>query len=260
MCGFGGGAKIAFPGVANYEAIRDHHCALMIAKGSSLGVTENNPFYEEVCQAGRLAKLDFLLNVVYKSNEEVKEVVAGDFVKAHTEGVNISLSESAVPFDEPADVTIASAFPHTEGPQITKSLHAAIRVTRQRGIVILYAKTIRGGFPEAFLKAFDTAFALAQGNTKELVLDSCKGGKPIIPTAPMDFNAALNLTLLNLSNVGKIILVTKDVDAQQAARLGFDYSDDLEKALEMVSREVPKATVNILPAGGFVIPLVQSGT
>lgn len=256
MCGFGGGAKIVFPGVANYEAIRDHHCALMTAKGSSLGNIENNPFHKEICQAGRLAKLDFLINAVYNSNEEVKEIVAGDFMKAHTEGVRMSLSEFAVRFDEPADVTIASTFPYTEGPQVMKPLHPATTVTRQGGVVILYANTIRGGLPEAFLNAFDTAFANSQGNLKQLVLDSCREGKPIIPAAPMDFNGALNMTLLNLSRV-KVILVSRDADAKQAARLGFSYVDGLEKAISMVSRDIPNATVNILPAGGLVIPLVE---
>ena len=259
MAGFGGGAKIIFPGVANYEAIRDHHCALMIAKGSSLGNIRENSFQKEICQAGRLAKLDFLVNVIYDSNEKAKEVVAGDFVKAHTEGMNMSLSEFAVRFDERADVTITSAFPHTEGPQITKSLHAATKVTRPGGIVVLYARTIRGGFPEAFLSAFDTAFANSQGDPTQLVLDSCREGKPIVPSAPMDFNAALNLTLLNLSRVNKIILVSRDAHAKQAARMGFGYSDGLGKAIKMVSRQVPEATVNILPAGGLVIPLVEQG-
>lgn len=255
MCGFGGGAKIVFPGVANYEAIRDHHCALMIAKGAFLGNIAGNPFHQEICQAGRLAKLDFLINAVYNSREEVKGVVAGDFEKAQAIGVEMTLKEIAVYFDETADVTIVSAFPYTEGAQLAKPFVPGTIVTRKGGIVILYAGTIRG-MSEPFLEAFDIAFANSRGDTKRLVLDSLREGKTIIPDAPMDFIGALNTTLLYLSRV-KAIMVSKDTDAKQAARMGFSYFSDLDRAIEMVSRDFPKATVNILPAGGLVIPVVK---
>jgi nickel-dependent lactate racemase len=257
MCGFGGGAKIIFPGVANYEAIRDHHCALMIAKGASFGNIENNPFYGEICQSGRLAKLDFVINAVYNSNEEVKGVVAGDFEKAQATGVEMTMKELAVHFDKIADVTIASVFPYTEGPQILKPLGQATTITRQGGVVILYANTIKGGrFSEDFLDGFDVAFANSRGDTKRLVLDSLREGKPLIPDAPMDLIGALNLTLLYLSRV-KVILVSRDADAKQAARLGFSYVNDFDRAIKMVSKEVPNATVNILPAAGLIVPMVK---
>lgn len=255
MCGFGGGAKIVFPGVVNYEAVRDHHCALMIAKGAALGDIRDNPFHKEICQAGRLAKLDFLINAVYNSNEEVKGVVAGDFEKAQAVGVEMSLKELAVRFDAAADVTIASAFPYTEGTQISKPLVPATIVTRQGGTVILYASTL-GKIPEALLEAFDIAYANSRGDPKRLVLDSLREGKPIIADAPMDFNGGLNMTLLYMSRA-KAILASRDADARQLARMGYIHASDLERAIEMVSRDIPKATVNILPAGGCVIPVVK---
>ncbi|MBW1800534.1 MAG: DUF2088 domain-containing protein, partial [Deltaproteobacteria bacterium] len=64
MNGFGGGAKSIFPGVSNFDAIRDHHIALMIARDASFGNTKGNPFREEVCGAARLARLDFIINAI----------------------------------------------------------------------------------------------------------------------------------------------------------------------------------------------------
>jgi len=254
--GFGGGAKIIFPGVANYEAIRNHHCALMIAAGASLAQVEHNPFLEEICQAGRLAKLDFVINALYNANEEVKEVIAGDFGEVHAAGARMTLSELGVRFERPADVTITSAFPYSEGPQLMKPLGPATTVTREGGVVILYAASIEGGrFAEPFLGAFDIAFAKSQGNPKQLVQDSCRLGIPIIEGAAMDFNGALNITLLYLSKV-RVILVSQDANAEQAKRLGFGYEMRLEDAILTVSKNVPNATVNILPSGGLVIPVI----
>ena len=71
----------------------------------------------------------------------------------------------------------------------------------------------------------------------------------------MDNNSAINTTLLFLSRV-KVLLVSKDSDAEQAAQLGFDYAATLREALERVAAEMPAATVNILPAGGLLLPLL----
>jgi len=257
MNGFGGGAKILLPGVANVKAIQEHHNALMVARGASFGRISGNPFRDEICKAARMAQLDFIINAVYNANEEVKGIVAGDLEKAHVYGVEWSLKEYAAPIDDAADVTITSAFPHVEGSQMLKPLGPATMITKPGGFVILFSSKIHGGgFPEPLLDAFDTAFGLAGGDTKSLVMSYLKNRKLIVPTAPMDFNCALNLTLLYLSRV-KIILVCQDADKEQASRMGFDYADSLSDAFSKVAEKLPDATVNILPSGGLVVPLVK---
>jgi nickel-dependent lactate racemase len=204
-----------------------------------------------------LAKLDFIVNAVYDSKERVKGVVAGHFEKAHSVGAAMCFDECSVEFSDAADVTIASTFPYTEGPQLMKPLGPATAVTRKGGTVILFASAIRGGrVPEPFLKSFDTAFAICDKDAKQLVLDCLRDRSVIVPDAPMDFNCALDLTLLYLSRVN-VILVSKDADAEQAARLGFSFAPSLDQAIGKVSRDLPQATVNILPSGGLIIPVVS---
>jgi hypothetical protein len=72
----------------------------------------------------------------------------------------------------------------------------------------------------------------------------------------MDFNCAMDLTLLYLSRV-KVILVSKDADEEQAARLGFGFAHSLDQAIAKVLKDLPEATVNILPSGGLIIPVVS---
>lgn len=45
-------------------------------------------------------------------------------------------------------------------------------------------------------------------------------------------------------------------DTQQAAQLGFGYAASPKEAIERVSKDLPNATVNVLPAGGLVFPLL----
>ena len=256
FCGFGGGPKIIMPGVANYEAIREHHIAYMIAPGSSWGNLQNNHFFEEICEVARMAKLNFIVNAVYNSNEEVKAVVSGHFEKAHRFGINLSLREFAVKVDQTADVSIVSAFPYEEGPQVMKPLGSATMVTKQGGTVILTASVRGGKLPDTLFQSFDTAFQLAKGDPKRFVLDSLREGKVIIPDASMDFNCALDITLLYLSRI-KVVMVSKEIDQDQAGRLGFEYASSMEEAIQKVSKEIPRGDVNILPAGGLIIPVMK---
>jgi nickel-dependent lactate racemase len=250
MNGFGGGGKAILPGVCGYETIRDHHVSYSFAQGAFIGNTKENPFYEEICDAARLAKLDFIINAVYNFRGEVKEVVSGHFKEAHQFGIDLSAKEFSVSIDQDADVSIVSAFPlDDEGPQVLKALGMATLATKKGGTVILVAG-VRGGFPEAFLQTFDRAYQLSKGDSKRLVLEYLREGKFIIANAPIDFNAALDYTLLYLCLVN-VMIVSKDVRVDEAARLGFKHADSLDQAIQTVHENVPQATVNIFPAGGL---------
>jgi nickel-dependent lactate racemase len=256
FAGFGGGAKAVLPGIASYESVRDHHVELMIDKGTFVGNRESNLFLNEILEAGRLAKLDFIVNAVYDSDDDVKAIVAGHFEEAHRAGVEMCVKELGVRFDQPADVTLLSSFPYTEGPQVLKPLCVSNVVTKKGGVVILYASYIKdGGFAEPLLGAFDTAFAKAGGDVKQLIVDNTRDHKPLIPGLAMDFNSALNMTMLFASRT-RMFLVSEDADKAQAARLGFDYTTSLQDAIDRVAKDVPRATVNILPSGGVVLPMI----
>jgi nickel-dependent lactate racemase len=255
FAGFGGGAKSVLPGIAGYESIKNHHIALMLEKGVLTGNVESNPFLNEIHEAGRLAKLDFIVNAVFDANEDVKTIVAGHFIEAHRAGVEICRKELGVHFNQPADVTLISAFPYTEGPQVLKPLATSNIVTKEGGAVILYASRIEGGqFANPLLEAFDTAFTMAGGNPRRLVIDHIRDSKPIIPGIPMDFNSALNMTMLYASRT-KMVLVSEDSNEVQSARLRFEHANSVQDAIDKVAKNVPSATVNILPLGGIVLPL-----
>jgi hypothetical protein len=54
-----------------------------------------------------------------------------------------------------------------------------------------------------------------------------------------------------------ITMVTRDLDERSVTRLGFRYASSLEEAIEQESRGRPRATVNIFPIGGLVLPLTR---
>ena len=220
-----------------------------------IGNIKNNRFYEEICEAARLANLNFIINAVYDSKGEVKGIISGHFREAHRHGIDLSSRELSVNIDQEADVTIVSAFPHEEGPQVLKPLGTATMVTKKGGTVILVA-SVREGIPETFLQTFDIAYQMAKGDSRNLALEYIRDHKLIIEHAQLDFNEALKLTLL-CSNLVNVIIASKDVSANEAARLGFRHSNSLDEAIKRLHKTVPQATVNIFSAGGLTIPVLK---
>ncbi|MCP4576987.1 MAG: DUF2088 domain-containing protein, partial [Deltaproteobacteria bacterium] len=90
MNGFGGGAKILFPGVADFKSISEHHFHYTPEPGCVLGHTKTNPFYFEVCRMAEAAGLNFIVNCIFDARERVVDVVAGHFKKAHETGIEKS--------------------------------------------------------------------------------------------------------------------------------------------------------------------------
>jgi nickel-dependent lactate racemase len=58
FCGYGGGVKCVYPGLADAAAIRTNH-SRMDLPGTGPGRIDGNPVREEVNEVGRMAKVAF---------------------------------------------------------------------------------------------------------------------------------------------------------------------------------------------------------
>jgi nickel-dependent lactate racemase len=255
MNGFGGGAKIIMPGVSNYEAVKEHHLHFTLQPGCYIGNLESNPFYHEVCRVAEMAQLTFIINCVYNSREEVVDVVAGHFQKAHLAGIERSKENYAFRLDEPADVTITSAYPYVEGPQIIKPIIPASLLATKPGGSVIIVVTCRDEMPEPLLAALDAVYARHPEHTGRLAVDAFKSSRLFVEGA-IDFNCAIFYALVCAARTS-VTMVSRDLDERSITRLGFRYASSLEEAIERESRSRPQATVNIFPIGGLVLPLIK---
>jgi nickel-dependent lactate racemase len=255
MNGFGGGAKVVMPGVANFEAVKEHHLHFTPQPGCYTGNLESNPFYHEVCRVAEMAQLTFIVNCVYNSREVVVDVVAGHFQKAHLAGIERSRENYALQLDEPADVTITSAYPYVEAAQIIKPIiPASLLATRPGGSVIIVA-TCRDEMPEPLLAALDAVYARHPEHTGRLAVDTF-GSSQLFVEGAIDFNCAIFYALVCAAR-SWVTMVSRDLDERSITRLGFRYASSLEEAIEWESKVRPQATVNIFPIGGLVLPLTN---
>jgi nickel-dependent lactate racemase len=253
MNGFGGGGKILFPGVADFDAIREHHLKYTFDEGTGLGKTKGNIFYEQVCAIARSAKLDYIINSILDQKDQVYDLVSGDPVHAHLAGIEKIRGIICQKFQKKSDLTIITSFPYAEGPQIVKPLAPAAMVTKVGGCILL-AADCEGNLPDAFIESFERFHSRYGDNLLGGVLDHFENNRLIMEEGAIDFNMALAMTLA-IQHRFKIILVSKDITREVGEKMGFIYAEDLQEAFDLSSTICqPNPEVHIIPSGGVILP------
>jgi len=255
MNGFGGGGKILFPGVSNFDAILEHHLKYSFREGADLGMLEGNPFYEEVSSLAKTAGLDFIINSVLDHNDGLFDLVCGDPVEAHLAGIEQCKGIISQKFQKRADLTVISAFPYTEGPQIMKPLAPASLITREGGVVILVADCT-SPLPDVYVEGCEKFRLKYDGNLREGLFELFDDNRRIIEAGAPELNMSVAQALLAQHDY-KVILVTGDIPRETVERLGFLFAEDLDLAFAMSAAFVPSPEVHVVPSGGVILPMFE---
>jgi len=166
MAGYGGGMKSILPGTSSYSTIMAHHKVSLGEEPGTLnesigcGKTEGNLFYQDIVEAGRLARPDFLVNTVMNPDGSTGRVVAGDPEAAHLEGQRTVDERFKVPIRELADLVIASCggFPlDMSFYQSTKALYNAAAALKPGGTMVLLTES-RESFGHPMMELIATGF------------------------------------------------------------------------------------------------------
>jgi nickel-dependent lactate racemase len=150
--GYGGGRKSVLPAVAGEETIKHNH-AMLLQASAHAGTLAGNPVHEDMTEAARLAKVDFILNVVTNSKGEIVKAFAGDLEQAFNEAVNLVDEMYRVPLDHRADIVVVSpgGYPaDIDLYQAYKALDNALEVVKRNGVIILVAECAEGYGNEVF--------------------------------------------------------------------------------------------------------------
>ena len=112
--GFGGGPKIILPGVSSFETIKSHHgtlCRRLSSEGAVMrsGAAEN-PGWQDIAEAARLAKLDFVVDSILNLKRGVVGLVAGDVIEAWRKGVPMARQVYGTEPASDADVVITNGY------------------------------------------------------------------------------------------------------------------------------------------------------
>jgi nickel-dependent lactate racemase len=251
--GFGGGYKIIFPGVVDYESIVRHH-GVNFLKGCGPGnIGQSNYFFQEIKAVGEKSPLQFVINFIVNEKEEPIEIVAGHPLEAYMKGVELVKEFYGTEVEEEADITITSAYPYDVVTQTFKPISTAYLGTKEGGEVILGARVSRG--PELeMLDHFERVchtYEDARGYLEDFQMN-----KLAIPGAPIDMNIALAYVMCFNSKL-RVTYASEDMTKEEVEKLGFEHARSVQEAIERSFSRNPSAKVNIYSVGGLVLPLKE---
>jgi nickel-dependent lactate racemase len=150
--GYGGGRKSVLPAVSGEETIKHNHAMLLHANART-GILEDNPVHRDMTEAARLAKVDFIVNVVENKKSEIVKAFAGDLEQAFMEAVKLVDEMYRITVDRRADILVVSAGGHPADMnlyQAYKALDNALDAVKRGGVIILVAECPEGHGNQVF--------------------------------------------------------------------------------------------------------------
>jgi len=250
--GFGGGFKIVMPGACSYRSVASHHFTWIRHRNTRVSLLDGNLFYEEIVDAGRIARLSHKLDFVLNEKREVLRAFFGDPAAEHKGASGFAKSLYTIPLPGLADVTITAAYPLEVGVQSTKSLLTAGLSTRSGGTIIWVAPQRDAGPILPLIQEMGSQESAAQFHRRLIDGDVPNHLKPFGISYVMQV-----VYFKELAEKFRVIHVTEGLSPEQVRVMKFTYSSSLQEAIDQVSKRMPRANVAIFPSGGNIIPEVQ---
>lgn len=152
FCGYGGGVKCVYPGLADAAAIRTNH-SRMDLPGTGPGAIDGNPVRQEIDEVGRLARVDFNVSIALDAEHHLVAVRAGDPHLSFRQACRFIDEMYAVEVPRRADLVIASPGGHPKDIdlyQSQKAIEEATQVVEPGGNVLVTARCPEGSGSERF--------------------------------------------------------------------------------------------------------------
>ncbi len=145
--GFGGGAKIIFPGVAGIESINQFHNQYYRDPArTGLGNFENNIMRQEVDAAGDAAGLDFKVDCMINRKGEIANLFCGPFKETHDAGAKDGVEHYGISPSPPYDIAICNTYAKANESAIA-ILIALSLIKMPEGTAVIIADAPEGQVP-----------------------------------------------------------------------------------------------------------------
>ena len=242
FAGYSGGAKALMPGVSSMEAIEANH-RMMVLPEACAGSLDENPLRQDIEEAGEMAGIDFIVNVVLDEHKKIVFAAAGDKVLAHRAGCRYLDRMYRKTIAEKADIVLVSQGGSPKDAnlyQTQKALENAKYAVKNGGSVILIGACAEGLGSKKFeewLTGASSPDELVERIGRKFELGGHKA-------------AAIGLVLQK----AKIYLVS-EMDREFVKSIFFLPASSAQEAFDRAFSEYgPDATVIAMPYGGSTLP------
>jgi len=211
------------------------------------GVLQGNPVHEDMLEAAKLAKVDFILNIVTNSKAEVVKAFAGDMERTFDEALKLVDEMYRVAVDRRADIVVVSAGGNPADVnlfQAYKGVDNSLEVVKRGGVIILGAECPEGHGNQVFYD-WMAKFGDAKAVEREIRRNFVVGGHKAY-------------YLLQALQKVKIILVSSmpDYYVNNIFRLktARAVNDALNEAFNIVGKS---GKIWAVPYGNFTLPEIK---
>ena len=173
--GFGGGAKMVFPGVASIVSVDYNHRIVGKRGGDrssmrfSHGEIEDNVLRKDLEEAARMVSLDMKIDLLVNNRREVIGVFAGDFIAQHRAGVRKARELYATPIIKDSDIVVMNAFPIEN--QTIKAVWPGRLALKEGGLGVVITQSVEGQAPHYLAGRFGTDYGgKLWGKTQKLLI------------------------------------------------------------------------------------------
>ncbi len=249
FAGYSGGRKSVLPGIASrVTVVYNHNAGFIASDNSRTGIIDGNPIHRDMLYAARIARLDFICNVVINSDKEAIYAVAGDCDLAHKQGIDFLNSQCKVKA-VPSDIVISTngGYPLDQNIyQAVKGMTAAEATINKGGVIIMIAKSNDGHGAEEFYKTF-----LNEKDVVKMIKEFLK--RPSEETIPDQWQSQIFARILKDVKVVYVSDAEDSIVSDLHMIPAHDLEEAIEKADEILGNKNSKITV--IPDGVSVIVL-----
>ena len=246
FAGFSGGRKSVLPGISSRETVLANHCGTFIASEKArTGILEGNPIHRDMAAAARMARLQFIVNVVINEEKKTVAAFAGEPEAAHLAGCEYLRRFCGVKavYGDIVVTTNGGAPLDQNLYQCVKSLTAAEASANPGAVLVLCAECADGVGGDGFRRSLKEC-----ESPEALYAEYC--AVPADKTVPDQWQSQILARILMKHHV---IVVTRPEMAETVREMKMEYAPSLASAMERARKLKKNADVTVIPNGISVI-------
>ncbi len=239
FAGYSGGAKAIMPGVCSDNSVCANH-SMMLEDMARAGEFINNPVRKDIEEAGRIAGIDFIFNVILDDNKKIIGAVAGKNNEAFLKGIKLYDSIYEISANTKADIVLTSAGGYPKDInlyQAQKALESVKDIVKDGGIIILAAECAEGFGEDRFgqwmqdVKDFEGLF-------KKIRQKFVLGGHKAVAVAKLLTRARA--------------IMYSSFNKELTEKIGFKKINDIQEFINEELKENSNLKIAVVPNGRFI--------
>lgn len=251
--GWGGGAKILYPGIAGEDTVTRFHMEDVFIPENRFGKVDN-PVRRLVESWADTIGLHFIVNTILNKDFEIYRVVAGDYIQAHRQGVEYAKEVYGRKMESLADAVVVSSHPaDTDYWQSGKAITASENAIKKHGTVVHVSPNYEGVGPHE-----DRFKYACMDDPMQKLRDVLEGRDTVEEVMSLSSGVSTKMRAQRI----RLITVTDGITEEMLGAFSRKFtrlhaSGELQQVIDGLIREQPDIRIAVITHGAEIVPYVD---